>query len=53
LRAGRWQGLDVPNVIEELGSLGRRERRAMTSQFERLWQHLLKSNYQPQKRTPS
>lgn len=53
LRAARWQDLDLPNMIEELDSLGRRERRAMTSQFERLWLHFLKSNYQPQKRTPS
>jgi hypothetical protein len=53
LRAARWQDLDLPNVIEELDSLGRRERRAMTSQFERLWLHLLKLECQPQKRTQS
>jgi len=53
LRAGRFEDLDIANMIEELESLGKSERRAIHSQLRRLWLHVLKCRYQPKKRTKS
>ena len=53
LRAGRFEDLDLPHVIEELDALGISQRHAIESQLRRLWHHLLKRQYQPQKRSRS
>jgi hypothetical protein len=50
LRAKDWAALDIENVAEEIESLGRSDRRAITHQLERLLLHLLKWVYQPQER---
>ncbi len=53
LREQRWHEIDLPNLIEEVESLGKSERRAVTSQLTRLLLHLLKWQYQPQRRSDS
>lgn len=53
LRERRWQEIDVPNLIEEVEDLGRSERRGIASQLTRLLLHLLKWQYQPQRRSDS
>jgi hypothetical protein len=50
LRAKEWPALDVDNLAEEIESLGRSDRRAITHQLERLLLHLLKWGYQPRER---
>jgi hypothetical protein len=50
LRAKDWAALDVEHLAEEIDSLGRSDRRAITHQLERLLTHLLKWAYQPQQR---
>jgi hypothetical protein len=50
LRAKKWLALDVDNLAEEIESLGRSDRRAITHQLERLLLHLLKWVYQPDQR---
>lgn len=53
LRDRRWREIDVDQLIEEIESLGRSERRAISSQLTRLLLHLLKWQYQPQRRSDS
>jgi hypothetical protein len=53
LRAGKLGSLDTENLIEELESLGRSDRRALDRQMVRLLKHLLKWQYQPRRRSPS
>ncbi|NCJ08174.1 DUF29 family protein [Synechococcales cyanobacterium C] len=53
LREYRWHEIDVPNLIEEVEGLGKSERRAIASQLTRLLLHLLKWQYQPQRRSDS
>jgi hypothetical protein len=53
LRQGRFADVDLENVIEELETLGRSEYRALESAIHRLMQHLLKWQYQPEKRSRS
>lgn len=53
LREHRWQEIDLENLIEEVEELGKSERRAITSQLIRLLLHLLKWQYQPQRRSDS
>ncbi len=50
LEQGRWNELDLVNLIEEVRDLGNRHRDALESQLTRLLMHLLKWQYQPQKR---
>jgi hypothetical protein len=47
------EGIDFHNIIEELESLGRSERRALASHFRNLLFHLLKWEFQPQRRSNS
>ena len=47
LRQGHWQDLDIENLVEEIESLGRSEKRALKSRLEVLLMHLLKWAYQP------
>jgi len=53
LQKGNWEELDIRNLIEELEALGRSEQRELSSYFQVLVMHLLKCQYQPEKRTPS
>jgi hypothetical protein len=53
LREHRWHEIDVPNLIEEVEDLGKSERRGIASQLTRLLLHLLKWQYQPQRRSDS
>lgn len=46
-----WQDIDVERLIEEIQDLGKSEQRAITSQLTRLLMHLLKWQYQPQRRS--
>ena len=50
LRAGQLAELDVEHLIEEIESMGRSERRQLTNRFELLLMHLLKWQYQPDRR---
>ncbi|NEP17726.1 MAG: DUF29 domain-containing protein [Leptolyngbya sp. SIO4C1] len=53
LRERRWQELDIEHLVEEIEDLGKSERRAIASQLTRLLLHLLKWQYQPQRRSDS
>ncbi|MBE9077446.1 DUF29 domain-containing protein [Romeria aff. gracilis LEGE 07310] len=53
LRERRWDEVDLAHLIEEIEDLGKRERRAVASQLIRLLLHLLKWQYQPQRRSDS
>lgn len=53
LREQRWHEIDVPNLIEAVEELGKSERRGIASQLTRLLLHLLKWQYQPQRRSDS
>ncbi|EKV01560.1 protein of unknown function DUF29 [Leptolyngbya sp. PCC 7375] len=53
LRHGRWSDLDIENLIEELEELGRSEQRELGSYLRVLMMHLLKWQYQPERRTAS
>jgi hypothetical protein len=53
LRQERFADVDLENVIEEIESLGKRDFLSFTSAIFRLTQHLLKWQYQPEKRTAS
>jgi hypothetical protein len=53
LRQGQIKGLDLENLAEEIESLGRSERRSFRSALLLLTEHLLKWQYQPEKRSPS
>lgn len=53
LRRGDFARLDVPNLIEEIESLGRSEERELESRLAQLLMHLLKWQHQPSKRTNS
>ena len=53
LREHRWHEVDVTRLIEEVEDLGKSERRAIASQLTRLLLHLLKWQYQPQRRSDS
>jgi hypothetical protein len=53
LRENRWHEVDVAQLIEEIEDLGKSERRGITSQLTRLLLHLLKWQYQPQRRSDS
>ncbi|MEN8447773.1 MAG: DUF29 domain-containing protein [Cyanobacteria bacterium J06555_13] len=53
LREGRWEEIDTEHLIEEVEDLGKRDRRAVVSQLIRLLLHLLKWQYQPERRSDS
>src|SRR5712692_2787482 len=52
LREGAWHDLDVANLVEEIESLGKSDRRALGSHLKNLVLHLLKWHYQPAGRQP-
>jgi hypothetical protein len=47
LRAGRFEQLDLDNLIEEVEDLSRRERDGVESYAETILEHLLKLNFSP------
>jgi len=53
LRARDVHGLDFENLIEEIESMGRSEKRELESRLEVLLVHLLKWAYQPERRGSS
>ncbi|MFO1434022.1 MAG: DUF29 domain-containing protein [Candidatus Competibacteraceae bacterium] len=53
LREHRWQEIDIDHLIEEIEDLGKSEKRGIASQSTRLLLHLLKWQYQPQRRSDS
>jgi hypothetical protein len=53
LRKGYWARLDVENLVEELEALGRSEQRELGSYLQVLLMHMLKCQYQPERRTKS
>ena len=53
LRAGRLTDLDIDNLIEEVETMGRSEKRALESSLTVLLVHLLKWQYQPVRRGKS
>ena len=50
LKAGRLNDLDIVNLIEEIETMGRSEKRALESRLTVLLVHLLKWRYQPDRR---
>jgi hypothetical protein len=50
LRQGRVNELDVANLIEEIEDMGRSEKRELESRLAVLLMHLLKWQYQPNRR---
>jgi hypothetical protein len=50
LRAGRFNELDVFNLVEEIETMGRSEKRELQSRLMVLLVHLLKWQYQPARR---
>jgi hypothetical protein len=53
LKKGEFAKLDIANLIEEIESLGRSEKRTLISYLEILLMHMLKARYQPSKYTKS
>ena len=53
LRAGDVAALDLPNLIEELEGLTKRDARALGSQLKRIMAHMLKQRHQPQRASRS
>lgn len=50
LKSGRFSEADLENIIEEIETMGRSERRALENRLTVLLQHLLKWEYQPSRR---
>ncbi len=53
LKAQQWEQLDTVNLIEEIESLGRKERQELRNRLGLLLGHLLKWQFQPNKRSNS
>lgn len=53
LQEEKWSYLDVPNLVEEIESLGRQERRELRNRLGILLGHLLKWQFQPLNRSKS
>ncbi len=53
LRSGKLQEIDLENLIEELETMGRSEKRALESRIIVLLTYLLKWQYQPNRRGKS
>jgi hypothetical protein len=53
LRSQQWELVDVENLIEEIETLGRQERRELRNRLTVLLGHLLKWQFQPGKRSNS
>ncbi|MEL6604892.1 MAG: DUF29 domain-containing protein [Cyanobacteria bacterium J06614_10] len=53
LKSERLEDLDLPNLIEEIEYLARKDKKALRSYLEVLLMHLLKWQFQPSKRSKS
>jgi hypothetical protein len=53
LRSQQWSQIDLPNLIEEIESLGKQQRQELRNRLSVLVGHLLKWEYQPQQRSRS
>lgn len=53
LRQQQWHQLDLVHLIEEIETLGRQQRQELRNRLSILIGHLLKWQFQPQKRTRS
>ncbi len=53
LETGEFYQLDIPNLIEEIEDMSRKEKKSLESNLEILLMHLLKYKYQPEKRSHS
>lgn len=53
LLEGKWDGLDVANLVEEIESLGKQQRQELRNRLGVLLGHLLKWEFQPSKRSKS
>ena len=53
LRHHQWSKLDLPNLIEEIESLGKQQRQELRNRLSILIGHLLKWHYQQQRRSRS
>lgn len=53
LKAGRLSEIDIDNIVEEIETMGRSEKNAFKSHLRVLLVHLLKWQYQPDKRVNS
>jgi hypothetical protein len=53
IAAGRFGELDIENLVEEVRDLSKRERDCLLSSLRLIVHHLLKWDYQPQKRSRS
>ena len=53
LRSSQWEELDIENLVEEIESLGRRERQELENRLAILLGHLLKWQYQSTERSNS
>jgi hypothetical protein len=53
LKKGNLEALDLDNLIEEISDMGRNNRRELFGRLKVLLMHLLKWQYQPEKRTNS
>jgi len=47
IRAGKISGLDLGNILEEIETMGRSEKRSLKNRLAVLLMHLLKWQYQP------
>lgn len=53
LKKNKFNEIDITNLIEEIESMGRSEKRELKSRLVVLLMHLLKWHYQPEKRSES
>ncbi len=53
LQNEEYAELDLPNLIEEIEAVGRQQRQTITSRLIILIVHLLKTKYQPQRKSRS
>jgi hypothetical protein len=53
LQEQKWSQLDIPNLVEEIEALGRQERQELENPLGILLGHLLKWEFQPDKRSRS
>jgi Domain of unknown function DUF29 len=53
LRAKDWLAVDIDHLVEEIESWGSEQTHAVESQLYVLCAHLLKSHYQPRRRSRS